>query len=69
MEDAPMSKPYTRSHAPMKTWRDIDQRRPLRLRIEHWLRRRFTRLHACWCILIRKQEIPFYPVRPIRRTR
>jgi len=53
----------------LRTWSDIEQRPPLRMAIEHWFRRRLPRLRACWCILIRRETIPYYPVRPIRRTR
>jgi len=64
-----MSKPYTRPHVPrMRTWRDIDQRPPLRMQARLWIARRFPRLRACWLILTKREPLPYYPVRPLRRT-
>jgi len=52
----------------IRTWRDISPRPPLCLRLRLWAARRIPRLRAAWLILTKKQPLPYYPVRPLRRT-
>jgi len=53
----------------MRTWRDIDPRPPLYLRLRLWAFHHCPRLRAAWLILSGKEPLPYYPVRPLRRGR